>query len=275
MFLPEVVGEYGLDDVEESCRFMESITTYTTSEFAVRPFIAQDLHGMMARMLAWSTHPNHHVRRWSSEGCRPLLPWGMVLKDLKADPALVLPILVNLRDDPSEYVRRSVANNLNDIAKNQPELVVGIIQDWIGHSKERDALLKHGGPTLLKAGDPQVMELFGFAPAKAIDVVDFKVNTPQVPWDSEVRFAFALDNTQSEPLLLRIEYAMYYLRGNGSLSKKVFKISEKMVASGVLKMERTQSFRPISTRRYYPGMHAVGLILNGTEVARSPFELLG
>lgn len=274
MFLPEIVGDFGADGVEDSCRAMEALTQYTTSEFAVRPFIAADLGGMMARMLAWSKHPHFGVRRWSSEGCRPLLPWAMVLHDLKADPSLILPILTNLRDDESEFVRRSVANNLNDISKNHPKLVTGIIKSWLGFSKERDALLKHGARTLLKAGNTEVMELFGFASAAAITVKQFVVLTPQVKWDEEVRFRFVLENTSNTSMLLCLEYAMYYLRNNGSLSKKVFKISEKQVAPGELVMERAQSFRPISTRRYYPGGHQVGLILNGTEVGRLPFDLL-
>lgn len=274
MFLPEVVSEFGLDDVDASFKAMEALTQYTTSEFAVRPFIVQDLEGAMARMQAYSEHKHYGVRRWSSEGCRPLLPWGMVLQDLKADPAPILPILDRLKNDPSDFVRRSVANNLNDISKNQPELVVDLTKQWRGRRPQTDALLKHANRTLLKAGHPEVMELFGFAPVSDLKVEGFEVLTPEVPFEGALEFKVDITNPRPEPVLLRIEYAMHYLRANGTLSRKVFKVSERNLAPGTHSVVRQQSFKPISTRRYYPGEQAVSLVLNGVDVARAAFELL-
>lgn len=274
IFLPEVVSEFGLEHADASCKALEALTQYTTSEFAIRPFIVKDLKGMMKRMERWSRHPHHGVRRWSSEGCRPLLPWGMVLRALKADPSPILPILNNLKADPSEFVRRSVANNLNDISKNHPDLVLDLTRQWLGQKSETDALLKHANRTLLKAGNPSAMQLFGFAPPEAFEVLQFDVQTPQVAWDGDLHFSFSVRNTENHPLLLRMEYAMDYLRANGTHNRKVFKISERDLEPGTLHMERKQSFRPITTRRYYPGKHAVTLVLNGVDVARQSFELL-
>lgn len=197
----------------------------------------------------------------------------MVLQDLKADPAPILPILDRLKNDPSDFVRRSVANNLNDISKNQPGLVVDLTKQWRGHTQETDALLKHANRTLLKAGHPEVMELFGFAPVADLKVEGFEVLTPEVPFEGALEFKVDITNPRSEPVLLRIEYAMHYLRANGTHSRKVFKVSERNLAPGTHAVVRQQSFKPISTRRYYPGEHGVSLVLNGVDVARAAFEL--
>ena len=102
------------------------------------------------------------VRRLASEGCRPRLPWAMALPNLKENPAPIIPILENLKNDPARFVRLSVANNLNDIAKDNPEIVIDLVKKWKGESKEVDWIIKHGCRTLLKQGNPEVMELFGF-----------------------------------------------------------------------------------------------------------------
>lgn len=273
--LPDVVEQYGLKDVEFSCMALEKLTQFTTSEFAIRPFIAQDKEGMMSRMRQWSEHEHHGVRRWSSEGCRPRLPWGMALKDLQDDPSSILAILENLKSDSSAFVRRSVANNLNDISKDHPELVAGLAAQWKGELPETDALLKHGCRTLLKSGDPTAMELFGFPPPDQIRVNSFRVLTSQVKWGGDLQFACELENRSGSDIKLRLEYAMYYLRSNGKQSRKVFKISERTLEPGeTLQIQRKQSFKAISTRRYYPGEQGVALVINGHEMCRSSFELM-
>ena len=93
----DFVEVYGLQDWEISVPALAYFTQYGSSEFAVRPFIEARPEAMMQQMLAWSKHENHHIRRLSSEGCRPLLPWGRVLKDLKANPAPIFPILEVLK----------------------------------------------------------------------------------------------------------------------------------------------------------------------------------
>jgi len=130
MIFPDFVQQYGLDDYETSVRAMEHFTQYSTAEFAVRPFI-EKYPKMMTQMLAWADHPNEHVRRLSSEGCRPRLPWGMALKAFKKDPAPILPILEKLKTDEALYVRKSVANNLNDIVKDNPDIVLKTAKRWL------------------------------------------------------------------------------------------------------------------------------------------------
>src|SRR5690606_8616670 len=95
-------------------------------------------------------------------GSRPRLPWGLQLKALIADPSPTEPILRALVDDPSEYVRRSVANHLNDIAKDHPARIHAWLDEFLPDAPPpRRALLKHASRTLLKQGDRQVLQAWG------------------------------------------------------------------------------------------------------------------
>ena len=275
MFFPDFVEVFGLDDYDTSIKAMEQITQFTSCEFAIRPFIIRYEKQAVVQLKKWCKHKSEHVRRLASEGCRPRLPWAMALPAFKKDPAPILPILEKLKNDPSEYVRRSVANNLNDIAKDNPELLVSIAQKWKGKSKETDALVKHACRTLLKQGIPEVMELFGFGSVENLKIEEFKVNTPQIAIGDAVEFSFQLKNTAHQPALVRLEYGIYYQKANGSLSRKVFKISEKEYsANSVTEVIRKQSFRLITTRVFHPGLHQVSIILNGQEFEKRDFELV-
>jgi 3-methyladenine DNA glycosylase AlkC len=86
---------------------------------------------------------NHDVRRLASEGCRPRLPWAMALPQFRKDPSPALPILEKLKNDESDYVRKSVANNLNEISKDHPQLVLDICERWYGQTANTDWLVKH------------------------------------------------------------------------------------------------------------------------------------
>lgn len=214
------------------------------------------------------------VRRLSTEGCRPRLPWAMALPFLKRDPAPILPILENLKSDDSESVRRSVANNLNDIAKDHPDQVIDIAERWLGKSKETDWVVKHGCRTLLKQGHPEALKLFGLGEVKGVEIVDFKLKTPKISLGDYLEFSSLLVNKNDHKVHLRLEYAVYYVKANGTLSKKVYKISEKEydAASSTL-IERRQHFKPISTRKYHPGLHQIAMVVNGREFERHDFEL--
>ena len=274
-FLSFFVGEYGLDDFETSVKAIEEITQFTSCEGAVRPFIIKYPNEMMKQMLVWSTHTNWEVRRLSSEGRRPRLPWNMALPNLKENPAPILPILENLKNDPSEIVRKSVANNLNDIAKDNPETVIDLARKWLGQSENTDWVIKHGCRTLLKQGNKEVLELFGFEANKNISMEDFQLLTPKVKMGKSLEFSFKLLNHNKTNTLIRLEYGLYYQKANGTLSKKVYKISEKQYApNSVTPVTRKQSFREITTRVFYPGLHQVSVIINGYEYEKHDFELV-
>ncbi len=276
MFIPEFVALYGLDDFKRSVKAMERITCLASFEFAVRPFIIRYEAAMLAQMLKWTSHKVALVRRLASEGSRPRLPWGIALPTLKKDPAAILPILDALKDDPEEFVRRSVANSLNDIAKDNPEITLGIARKWIGANAERDKLLKHACRTLLKQGHAGALELFALQHHDAVTLDAFTVHTPKVPEAGALEFSFELHNSDGEARVIRLEYGMHYLRANGTHSRKVFKISERLYAPGEkITIRRKQTFKPITTRAYYAGEQKVSVIINGREYEPVSFELKG
>lgn len=275
MFLPDFIEQYGIDDYQTSVKAMEKITQFTSCEFAVRPFIIKYPEKMMQQMLDWTAHSHHGVRRLASEGCRPRLPWAMALPVFKNNPAPILPILELLKNDSSDFVRRSVANNINDIAKDHPELVVGLVKSWIGETAETDWIVKHGSRTLLKQGHPEIMHVFGFGSTANIEINNIEILTPSVQIGNKLSFTFELFNQNSSPAKIRLEYAIYYKKANGSLSKKVFKISEKVYeAETTTKIQREQSFKIITTRKFHLGIHQVAIIVNGVESNRHDFELI-
>ena len=189
VILNNYVEQYGLDDYETSVKAIEKITQFTSCEFVTHPFIIKYPDEMMKQMLVWSKHEHWGVRRLSSEGCRPRLPWAMALPNLKKDPTPIIPILENLKNDPARFVRLSVANNLNDIAKDNPEIVIDLAKKWKGESKEVDWIIKHGCRTLLKQGIPEVMELFGFDSIRNnISVEDFQISSLKVKVGDSLEF---------------------------------------------------------------------------------------
>jgi len=275
MFFPDYLEVFGIEHYQLSMEAMERITQFTSCEFAIRPFIARYEKEAISQLLKWSRHDNVHVRRLATEGCRPRLPWAMALPSFKKDPSPILPILESLKSDASEYVRRSVANNLNDIAKDNPQLVVAIAKEWKGHSQEVDALVKHACRTLLKQGNQDVLSLFGFGSVNHIEIEGFMVLTPKIRIGESVGFSFQLNNKSKSASLIRLEYGLYYQKANGTLSKKVFKISEREYpADSVTEVIRKQSFKLITIRKFHPGLHQVSLILNGKEFEKLDFELI-
>jgi 3-methyladenine DNA glycosylase AlkC len=274
MCLPEFVELFGLEHYDLSVWALEQITPFTSCEFAVRPFIVAYPGPMMAQMLIWSRHGNEKVRRLASEGCRPRLPWARGLPSLQHNPATILPILANLMDDESIFVRRSVANNLNDIAKDHPKVVVEWTKQWKGRSKRVDWVVKHACRTLLKQGRAEVLELFGFCVPAHLGITDLSIQPLTVRIGGLLTFTFKVHNSGVAAAKVRLEYGLYYLKSNGRLSRKVFKIGEREHAGKTsTTITRRHSFRIITTRKYHPGRHQLSVIVNGTELCRQDFIL--
>lgn len=275
MFLPDYIEVYGVPHFKASIRAMETVTQFVSCEYAVRPFILKYKEVMMQQMYTWSKHKNHHVRRLASEGARPRLPWAMGIPELKQKPKQILPILENLKNDASEYVRRSVANNLNDIAKDHPDIVIAIAKKWHGISNETNALIKHGSRTLLKQGNTEILKHYGLANHNKFEINKLKIITPKVQIGDDLTFSFTVTNGSRKEQLFRIEYAIYYLRQNGQHSKKVFKISERNIKPNeTISITKKQSFRIITTRNFYKGQHQLSIILNGHEKVVDKFNLV-
>jgi 3-methyladenine DNA glycosylase AlkC len=276
MFLPDFVEVFGLEDYETSVSAMEHITQFTSCEFAVRPFLLRYFDKMSAQMLTWSKHEHPMVRRLASEGIRPLLPWAMGVPQLKKDPSPILPILENLKADPSETVRRSVANNLNDIAKNQPDVVLAISENWRGISPEIDWIIRHGSRTLLKRANVGALQAFGFGTDAHWVVENLSLDKTVLSIGEGLMFNFLVKNTSNtEGGKIRIEYGIDYRKANGKTTRKIFQISETVCGVGqILRYERRQSFHDLTTRKHYTGQHQLAIIVNGVEKAVVKFDLL-
>lgn len=273
MFFPDFVAEYGLDDFEVSMQALELFTQYSSSEFAVRPFLVRHGDRMLAQMQRWAAHPNEHVRRLASEGSRPRLPWAMALPQFKHDPKPLLPILDALRADPSEYVRRSVANNLNDIAKDHPDLVLEIAQKWLGTSADTDRLVRHASRTLLKRGDQRALKLFGHHDDVAVTVTALKLGAKQIAIGTDLAFSFLVHAAADTSA--RVEYAVEFVKSDGRSSRKVFQIGVKALrATSPLAIARKHRFRDFTTRKHYPGNHRVEIVVNGVPRAHGAVRLV-
>jgi 3-methyladenine DNA glycosylase AlkC len=275
MFFPDFIEQYGLDDVETSLKAIEKITQFISCEFAIRPFLLKYQNKVMAQMLKWSEHHHEHVRRFSSEGCRPRLPWAMAIPALKNDPSPILPILENLKNDASLFVRKSVANNLNDIAKDHPQIVVDLAKKWKGQSKETDWIIKHGCRTLLKQADQNVYQIFGLNGKAECEVKNLKLSQSKIKIGDRLGFSFVLKATDKKPSKLRLEYAVYYVKANGKQSRKLFKLAENNYQpTTIYSFKKEQRFQDFTTRKHFPGKHKIGIIVNGKELAAKEFMLL-
>lgn len=274
MFFPDYIEVFGLEDYETSVKAMEYITEFTSCEFAVRPFLIRYQEQMMKQMLQWSKHPHAMVRRLASEGTRPRLPWAMAVPALKKNPELVLPILENLKTDVSETVRRSVANNLNDIAKSHPELVLKVIKNWWGQTPETDWIIRHGCRTLLRKAHPDVMSHFGYAPGNQLEVKELKLKSSAIKIGAELEFSFRVVSKEKEACKTRIEYGIDYMKANGRHSRKIFKVCEKIFKPGEsVQIQRRQDFREMTTRKHYVGRHFLAVLINGEEKVKGEFEV--
>jgi 3-methyladenine DNA glycosylase AlkC len=273
MIFPEFVEVYGLDDWERSLPALEFFTRFGSSEFAVRPFLDRDPKRALAYVLKWAESDEAHVRRLASEGCRPRLPWAMALPKFKADPSPILPVLEKLNDDESEYVRKSVANNLNDISKDHPERIIELCERWFGRSPRTDWIVKHACRGLLKARHERALKLFGFGDNGQVDVMKLRLGKKRLRIGEDLSFAFDLRVNGEGERKLRLEYTVDFVKANGKTSKKVFQISEKAYTPGLYPLRKQHSMADLSTRKHYPGKHRLTIVINGKELAVATFDL--
>ena len=270
----EFVARRGLASPERALRTLHALTQRFTAEWAIRPFIEAHPELAFTTLAAWAVDPSPHVRRLVSEGSRPRLPWGLQLKALIADPTATLPLLAALQDDPSEYVRRSVANHLNDIAKDHPARVAQWIEAHLpGASAERRALLRHASRTLIKRGDVRVLKAWGLGRALAGEVA-LRVTPKRVRVGDSIALEVDLTSTARRAQKLAIDYAVHHVKANGSLSPKVFKGWMLELAAGETRsLVKRHSMKPITTRSYHAGRHEVDVRINGQIRAQAFFDL--
>ena len=218
-----VVGQHYGEEFDAALAVLKEMTKRFTAEFEIRHLLVADQERVLATLAQWVDYPNHHVRRLVSEGSRPRLPWGLQLTRLVADPLPTLPLLKALRDDESEYVRRSVANHLNDIAKDHPDLVAEVAQDWMrGADKKREKLLRHACRTLIKQGNEGALAAFGIE-APQLQQVDLTLESAAVQFGEALVFNAELRSDSPKPQTLIIDYLLHFKKANGKLAAKVFK----------------------------------------------------
>ncbi|MTI44544.1 DNA-3-methylpurine glycosylase [Roseibium hamelinense] len=274
MPLGMVVSRSGLSDFDASFALLRELTKRATAEFDVRPFLDADQDTALDILSLWVADPNMHVRRLVSEGTRPRLPWGMQLKKLIEDPSPTLPLLEALRDDPADYVRRSVANHLNDIAKDHPDLVADLAAMWLRDADlNRQRLVWHACRTLIKRGHEGAMRAFGLH-APQLEVRGPHLDSEVVSYGGEIDFEVELTSKGGSGQSLILDYLLFFKKANGSLAAKVFKWATLALQPGeTVRLRRKHAIKPITTRKYYPGVQAVGLRINGQDFGFSEFEL--
>lgn len=273
--LSEYVARHGLTDYERSMEALAYLTRFGSAEFAVRPFLALDLERTLAVMKCWSHSEDEHVRRLASEGSRPRLPWASRVPGLKNDPTLAVSILDGLKTDPSAYVRKSVANHLNDIAKDRPEWLLDHLADWPKSDTRTAWIIRHALRTLIKKGDPQALAILGVGYGADVEVRRFSVEPQTLHLGDTITINADLVSTSAKTQRLVVDYVIHYVRLGGKSSRKVFKLKTfDFAASATTALGIRQPIRDFSTRRHYPGHHDVELIVNGHSMASSSFELL-
>lgn len=270
------ISNNGLDHFDISMNALYEITKRLTAEWGVRAFFIKYPEKTLAIFKKWAKDKDPHVRRLVSEGSRPYLPWGKKLVQFEKDPKPTLELLELLKNDPSEYVRRSVANHLNDHAKKHPDLVVDTLKRWQSESsdKNRMRLIKHATRTLLKQGHAGALELLGYKKGAKVTVKNL-VGDKKVKVGEYLNFSFDLQSIGKKKQPLMIDYVIYYQKKDGSLSPKVFKLTTKDLGAGVeLSFTKKQSFKVITTRKFHLGLHRLAIQVNGEELAIVDFELI-
>lgn len=271
----EFVARRGLHTVPRALDCLHAITQRFTAEFAIRPFIDQHPQTVFPILTRWASDPSAHVRRLVSEGSRPRLPWGLRLQQLVVDPAPTLPLLLALQNDSSAYVRRSVANHLNDVAKDHPDRVAQWVATHLqGATPERKALLRHASRGLIKQGHEATLRAWGLGQAFQGDAVA-QLSEHTVAIGDALHLQLMLRSKSRQPQPLEVDYVVHHMRANGGTSPKVFKGWKlTLEPHGRTTLNKRHSLRPVTTRQLYPGAHAIDVQINGKAVARLPFELL-
>ena len=269
------VATHGLNHPEISLPLLRYLTPLYTAEFAIRPFIETHRKQTYEQLLIWCMDSDEHVRRLASEGTRPRLPWGKQLPSYIEDPTEVISLLENLRDDPSDYVRRSVANNLNDISKDHPELVIETCERWLQDAvPERKWIIKHATRTLIKAGHPDVFPLLGFTARPKLEVKDPVLEPTVVTLGTPLQIKTEITSTAGKEQYIVLDYAIHFMKANGRTAPKVFKWKNiRIQPQETVTLEKVHPLKAINTRRYYSGEQKVEIMVNGESLSSAGFQL--
>ena len=269
------VKKFGQDDLNASMKAVYEITQRNTAEFAVRPLIEKYPGKVLKTFHKWAKDKSFHVRRLTSEGLRPRLPWAGRLDVFREDPSPVLDILEILKRDESEFVRKSVANNMNDILKDHREAALDTLERWKkDRNSNTDKIIKHALRNLVKEGDSRALKMMGYDEKANVKVSKLKVSPGKVKIGKSLELSFTLENTDKKPHNLMVDYIVHFVRKGGKRNAKVFKIGAKeLKKNGREEIKKSHSFKKVTTRSYYPGKHRIEIQVNGKVLAGKEFEV--
>jgi 3-methyladenine DNA glycosylase AlkC len=264
---------FGTDDPALSLPAMEHLTRRASCEFAIRPFLEDNWDLTQAQLVDFAGSYDEAVRRLASEGTRPRLPWGRRVRRLVEEPEPGLALLERLRHDASPVVRRSVANHLNDITRDRPDLVVDVTRRWLTEDRPVERrMVAHGLRTLVKQGHPGALEVLGFTTEAHVEVSDFSVSPAVVGMGDHLGLRATLSSTGTTPQRLVVDLVIHHRTASGTGSPKVFKWATVDLEPGeTVSLRKRRLIRQASTRTYHPGPHPVSLQVAGRVVAETVF----
>ena len=270
------ISEYGLDDFEVSMQAQYELTQRFTAEFSIRPFLERHRDATLARLREWAKDASPHVRRLVSEGTRPRLPWASRLREFQADPTPVLALLELLKDDPELYVRRSVANNLNDIGKDHPDILVATAKRWLqGASPERAWIVNHALRSAIKRTERGALAALGFDAVANVSVRNVSFTPERARTGQSVTIKVTLVGKDSIPQRVLVDLRVHFVKSSGHTSAKTFKLRTfTLEGKEAVTMQKTISLAQLTTRKHYPGTHRVDLLLNGNATQLGSFEIV-
>jgi 3-methyladenine DNA glycosylase AlkC len=275
LVFPDFVGLYGHDHFDISMQALKHFTAFGSSEFAIREFLKRDFDKTIKVMYQWATDKNYHVRRLASEGSRPRLPWSFKLDEVIKSPTKTIAILETLKTDEELYVKKSVANHLNDISKDNADWMLNVLKQWDNSNHHTFWIKKHASRSLIKKGNVASLSLFNFEKNTKIKVEKFKFLKSIIKLGETLQFEFDIVSEKSTSQKLAIDFKIFYIKKNGELSPKVFKLKElQLVGRGKIHIVKKHLFKNFTTRQHYSGKHYIEIMVNGNSVSKTSFQLI-
>ncbi len=274
LIFPDFVSLYGHEHFDLSMRALKYFTTFGSSEFAIREFLKRDFSKTIEVMHEWSADENVHVRRLSSEGSRPRLPWSFKLDELIKNPKLTLKILERLKKDEELYVRKSVANHLNDISKDHPDFMIKLVSGWDQSNPHTAWITKHASRSLIKKGNAGSLAVFNYEKNVKVKINDFKISAAKLKLGEVLEFSFGLVSLKTTAQKLVVDYIIHYRKKAGQSSPKVFKLTELVLEpKQKVQISKKQVFKDFTTRKHFKGSHFIEIQVNGKVMGGMEFYL--
>lgn len=274
--LSEYISTYGCTEehFELSRHALTEITKRFSVEFAVREFINTFPHKTYKKFQELLHSDNYHQRRLVSEGSRITLPRAV---SISRTPQQIIKLLDHLYADPTRYVTRSVANNLNGLSKIDPEAVFETLKrrekEWEQKPHELEWIKKHALRTLLKQWNTQALRQFGYYDPIYLSVKNFKYTKKISIWEA---FEMNFDLIADEGVLgkCKIDYAIGYLKKNGKHNDTVYSIQKIDSQETIISCVKRQPMKLMTTRDIYPWEHLVKILVNGKILSSWSFMLV-